>query len=73
MPPSVNPVAGVFFIPMPEISELEDKGIGEAFDLLGDDIYEAKYNILGYFETLYKISQRLKLEAEAKRKEQGNG
>lgn len=48
---------------MPELGELE-KGLVEALSLKPDEIVEAKYNLLGFFNALYKIDQRLKKQAE---------
>ena len=53
---------------MEEPSELERKGLIEAFGLSENEVYEAKYNLLGFFNALYKIDQRLKKEREEKGK-----
>ncbi len=52
-----------------DLKELEQKGLVEALKIKQEDIFEAKYNLLGFFETLYKIDKRLKEESkETKRK-----
>lgn len=45
---------------MNELSELERKGLKEAFGLSDEELFEAKYNLLGLFNALYKIDQRLR-------------
>ena len=50
---------------MAEPSELEQKGLVDAFGLKPDEVADARYNLLGFFSVLYKIDQRLKKEAEA--------
>jgi hypothetical protein len=58
---------------MANISDLEQKVLVEEFGLKPEEISEARYNLLGFFGTLYKIDQRLKKEAEAlAAKEGGN-
>ncbi len=57
---------------MAEISDLDRKGLIEALGLKEDEIFEAKYNLLGFFSTLYKIDQRLKAEEREKQKGQNN-
>ena len=47
---------------MSEISELERRGLIEALDVKEKDVLEAKYNLLGFFNALYKIDKRLKEE-----------
>lgn len=48
---------------MPETEELE-AGLIEALKLRPDELPEAKYNLLGFFNVLYKIDQRLKSQKE---------
>lgn len=45
-----------------KISELEQKGLIEALGIEEKDLPEAKCNLFGFFEVLYKIDQRLKLQ-----------
>lgn len=33
-----------------------------ALDLKEDEVFEASFNMLGFFETLYKIDERLQVE-----------
>lgn len=49
---------------MPDLTELEQKGLIEAFGLKPEEVTDARYNLLGFFSTLYKIDQRLKRQAE---------
>jgi hypothetical protein len=51
---------------MADLSELEQKGLVEAFGLQPEEVADARQNVLGFFNTLYKIDQRLKREAEAR-------
>lgn len=34
-----------------------------ALDLKEDEMFEASFNLIGFFETLYRIDERLKAEA----------
>lgn len=45
-----------------------DKKIIKTFSLKEDELEEAKYNLFGLFEVLYRIDQRLKKEKEEKDK-----
>ena len=47
---------------MVEISELKRKGLIEALGLSEDELFEAEFNLLGFFNTLHKIDERLKRE-----------
>ena len=47
---------------MEKISEIDQKGIIEALGVKPEDLWEAKYNLLGFFGVLYKIDQRLRRE-----------
>jgi len=51
---------------MPELSDLEHKGLVQAFCLQSEEVADARYNLLGFFGVLYKIDQRLKKEAQGK-------
>ena len=51
---------------MNELNELEKKGLKEAFGLSDEELFEAKYNLLGLFNALYKIDRRLALENEVR-------
>ena len=44
---------------MQHISELEQKGLVDALGVKQDDLFEAKTNLLGFFNVLYKIDKRL--------------
>ena len=57
---------------MNELSELERKGLKEAFGLSDEELFEAKFNLLGLFQALYKIDERLRREKEAKQEGSGN-
>ncbi len=43
---------------MPQLSE-QDKILMKSFDLKEDELAEAKYNLFGFFEVLYRIDKRL--------------
>lgn len=47
---------------MSQISDLEQKGIIKALDVSQEDLFEAKFNLLGFFDVLYRIDQRLEKE-----------
>lgn len=47
---------------MLKITELEQKGLIEALNISEQDLFEAKFNLLGFFSTLQKIDQRLRQE-----------
>lgn len=49
---------------MEKISELEQQGLVEALGIEEKDLAESKYNLLGFFEVLYEIDQRLKKEGK---------
>lgn len=42
--------------------ELERKGLIEALGLNEKDLFAAKQNLLGFYNTLYKINERLEQE-----------
>lgn len=42
--------------------DLEKEGLVEAFSLNSGEIAEARENLLGFFETLYQIDQRIQQE-----------
>ncbi len=44
---------------MKNISDLEQKGLINALGVKEEDLFEAKYNLLGFFEVLYRIDKRL--------------
>lgn len=58
---------------MPDPVDLEPKGLAQAFGLEPDEVVEASYNLLGFFNVLYKIDERLKKEAQEKAAGGGNG
>ena len=45
---------------MPQISESEQKGLVEALGVKPNELFEAKHNLLGVFEVLFRIDKRLK-------------
>ena len=47
---------------MQQIPELEQKGLIEALGVKQNELFEAKTNLLGFFDVLYKIDKRLKNE-----------
>ncbi|GEM_PF-6394051 len=47
-----------------KIDELERKGLVEAFDLKEEEVFEARYNLLGFYSTLQKIKWRLEEEGK---------
>jgi hypothetical protein len=48
-----------------DFEKLEKEGLIDAFDLKTDgDVLEAKENLLGFFNVLRKIDQRIKKERE---------
>jgi len=49
-----------------EYEKLEKKGLIEAFDLKENEVYEARYNLLGFFSVLQKIDERLKKKKQKK-------
>lgn len=53
---------------MEKISEIDQKGIIEALGVEPENLWEAKYNLLGFFGVLYKIDQRLRKENKVKEK-----
>lgn len=46
---------------MSELSEA-DKKFMKALNLREEDLAEAKYNLVGFFEVLYRIDERLRNE-----------
>ena len=47
---------------MENFSDLERKCLIEDLGVKKEDIFEARYNLLGFFEVLYRIDQRLQNE-----------
>ena len=45
---------------MKNISNLDRKGLVEALGVKEKDVFEAKFNLLGFFKVLYRIDKRLK-------------
>jgi hypothetical protein len=45
---------------MSNLEELERKCLIEDLGVKKEDLFEAKYNLLGFFEVLYRIDKRLK-------------
>lgn len=48
--------------------ELERKFLIEKLQLKESEVFEARFNLLGAFNVLYKIDKRLREEREAKEK-----
>ncbi len=49
---------------MSEFEALEKKGLIEAFHLKEGEVFEARQNLLGFFDTLNEIYERLKREGK---------
>lgn len=47
-----------------KLQQLEKEGLIDAFGLAEDEIFEARFNLLGFFDVLARIDQRLKVEKE---------
>ena len=47
---------------MSHFEELERKCLIEDLGVKKEDLFEARYNLLGFFEVLYRIDKRLKEE-----------
>ena len=47
---------------MPNFEELERKCLIEDLGVKKEDLFEARYNLLGFFEVFYRIDKRLKKE-----------
>lgn len=47
---------------MSNLGNLEEEGLVKAFQLKPEEVYEARYNLLGFFGTLDKIAKRLEAE-----------
>ena len=47
---------------MEKINNLEQIGLVDAFNLEEDEVFEARFNLLGLFSTLQEIDMRLKKE-----------
>jgi len=52
-----------------KISKIEKEGLIEAFGLEEDEAFEAGFNLLGFFEVLQKIKERLETEKLKRKKE----
>jgi len=44
--------------------EFEQKGLIEAFNLKPEEVFEAKFNLLGFYGTLQQIKWRLEQEGK---------
>lgn len=51
---------------MDKFNKLEKKGLIEAFNLNEGEVFEAKFNLFGFFGVLQKIDQRLEKEKAEK-------
>lgn len=49
---------------MSDLEELEQEGLVKPFDLTEDEVFEARQNLLGFFDTLNEIYERLKREGK---------
>jgi len=47
---------------MSEIHDIEQEKFVEALNIKQEDLFEAKFNLLGFFNVLYRIDQRLRNE-----------
>ncbi|HLD31155.1 MAG TPA: hypothetical protein VJB41_03110 [Patescibacteria group bacterium] len=47
-----------------KVEKTEYEALAEAFDLKETEIFEAKYNLLGFYGTLQKIKWRLEKEGK---------
>jgi len=47
---------------MEKINDLEKRGLVDAFNLKEDEVFEARFNLLGFFSTLQEIDARLTRE-----------
>jgi hypothetical protein len=54
---------------MSDLSDLEKVGLIETFKLRDNEVLEAKQNLLGFFNVLYKIDKRLKEKARQRKGE----
>jgi hypothetical protein len=54
---------------MSDSEDLEKSGLLEAFNLQANEVLEAKSNLLGFFNALYKIDKRLKEKARQRKGE----
>jgi len=52
---------------MASFEELERKFLIEKLQLEESEVFEARFNLLGAFNVLYKIDERLRKEQEAKK------
>jgi hypothetical protein len=52
---------------MASFEELERKFLIEKLQLEESEVFEARFNLLGAFNVLYKIDERLRKEEEAKK------
>jgi len=51
---------------MKELESVDKKRLMEVFNLKESELFEAEYNLLGFFETLYEIDERLNKEEKQK-------
>jgi len=49
---------------MSEITNIKQKEFLKSLNIKQEDLFEARFNLIGFFEVLYKIDQRLKKEKE---------
>jgi len=52
-----------------EVSKTEKEGLIEALNLKESEVFEAGFNLLGFFEVLQRIKERLELEKLKEKKE----
>jgi len=55
----------VFFLIMIKQQEQTNSELINAFNLKEDEVFDVKFNLLGLFETLNDIDQRLKGESDS--------
>jgi len=58
---------------MASFEELERKFLIEKLQLEESEVFEARFNLLGAFNVLYKIDERLRKEKEAKEQVERRG
>ena len=55
---------------MCKIKNLEKQGLTEALGIEEKDLFEAKTNLLGFFEVLNRIDERLKKEGKSRKEDE---
>jgi len=55
--------------PNNKINKIEKEGLIEALGLEEDEVFEAGFNLLGFFEVLQRVKERLEMEKLKEKKE----